>query len=84
MAYDPSKDQVLESWQNDETGLMITINRYGEGEPKCQIGPRSYTKKDGSRSTTKAGRLPVDDVVWLSEVIEEVKEKMNELFMEEG
>ena len=84
MAYDPSKDQVLESWHNDETGLMITINRYGEGDPKCQIGPRTYTKKDGTQATTKPGRLTIDDVLWLSEVIEEVKEKMNGLFMEGG
>ena len=82
MAYDAEKDQVLASWQNGETGLMVTINRYGEGEPKLQIGPRAYTKRDGSRSTAKAGRLAVDDVFWLGEIMEEVKEKMNELFQE--
>ncbi|MBW1951051.1 MAG: hypothetical protein JRJ18_16215, partial [Deltaproteobacteria bacterium] len=61
MAYDPEKDQVLETWENDETGLMVSIKRYGEGEPKLQIGPRSYTRRDGSKSTTKAGRLTIDD-----------------------
>ena len=84
MAYDPNKDQVLHSWENDETGLNISINRYGDGEPKLQIGPRAYTKKDGTRTTTKAGRLSVDDVHWLSEVLEEVKEKINEYFLNEG
>ena len=83
MAYDPTKDQVLASWQNDETGLMVTINQYGEGEPKMQVGPRSYTRKDGTQTTTKAGRLPIDDVLWLAEVIEEVKDKMNEIYLEE-
>jgi hypothetical protein len=83
MAYDPTKDQVLASWQNDETGLMVTINQYGEGEPKMQVGPRAYTKKDGTQTTTKAGRLPIDDVLWLAEVIEEVKDKMNEIYLEE-
>lgn len=84
MAYDPEKDKILASWENVETGLMVTINQYGEGEPKLQIGPRAYTKKDGSRSTSKAGRLPIDDVLWLNEVLEEIKDKMNECFMEEA
>ena len=84
MAYDPEKDQVLETWENDETGLMVSIKRYGEGEPKLQIGPRSYTRRDGSKSTTKAGRLTIDDVLWLSEILEEVKEKMNSFFLEEA
>ncbi len=82
MAYDPSKDQVLETWENEETGLVVSINRYGDGEPKLQIGPRSYTKRDGSKATTKAGRLSVDDVLWLSEVLDDVKEKMNAYFLE--
>lgn len=84
MAYDPEKDQVLETWENDETGLMVSIKRYGEGEPKLQIGPRSYTRRDGSKSTTKAGRLTIDDVLWLSEILEEVKEKMNSFFLKEA
>jgi len=83
MAYDPEKDRVLASWRNEETGLIISINRYGDGEAKLQIGPRAYIKRDGTQSTTKAGRLPIDDILWLSDVIEEVKEKMNEVFLEE-
>jgi hypothetical protein len=84
MAYDANKDKVLDSWENDETGLMISINRYGEGEPKVQIGPRSYTKKDGSKSTTKAGRLAIDDVLWLNEILDKVKDRLNEYYLEEG
>ena len=84
MAYDPEKDQVLASWENEETGLIITINRYGDGEPKLQIGPRIYTKRDGSKSTTKAGRLTVDDVLWLNDTIEEIKDKMNDFFLDDA
>lgn len=84
MAYDPSKDHVLETWENDETGLIISVNRYGEGEPKLQIGPRSYTKRDRTKATTKAGRLAVDDVLWLSEILEKVKERMNQYYLEES
>ncbi|MBW1783191.1 MAG: hypothetical protein JRL30_20920 [Deltaproteobacteria bacterium] len=84
MAYDASKDQVLDTWENDETGLQISINRYGDGEPKLQIGPRTYTKKDGSKSATKTGRLSIADVLWLEETIEDVKQKMNEYFLADG
>lgn len=77
MAYDATKDQVLESWENEETGLIISINRYGDGEPKLQIGPRTFTKKDGSKGTTKAGRLTALDLVWLGEIIDEIQDRMN-------
>jgi hypothetical protein len=83
MPYEAEKDLVLGTWENEETGLIVSIYKYGEGEPKLQIGPRSYKKKDGSVGTSKAGRLTVGDVVWLSEVIEEIKEQMNNLFLEE-
>lgn len=83
MVYDPDMDRVLASWMNEETGLMISVNRYGDGEAKLQIGPRAFTKKDGSRSTAKAGRLTMEDVLWLGDVIEEVKEKMKDLLLEE-
>lgn len=81
MAYDATKDQVLESWENDETGLIISIYRYGDGDPKLQIGPRSYKKRDGSKGTTRTGRLSIDDVLWLSEILDDIKEKMNGHFM---
>jgi hypothetical protein len=84
MPYDSSLDKILESWENDETGLNLSICRYGEGEVKLQVGPRTYTKKDGTKKATKAGRLTIDDVLWLSSVIEEVKDKMNEYFLEES
>lgn len=82
MAYDESKDQVLNTWENEETGLQISICRYAEGDPKLQIGPRTYTKKDGSKSTTRTGRLSMTDVLWLQEILEEVNEKMKTYFLE--
>jgi hypothetical protein len=84
MPYEPDKDQLLATWENDETGLTVSIYRYGDGEPKLQIGPRSYTKRDGTKATTKSGRLRMDDVLWLNEIMEEVKEKMNEYYLEEA
>ncbi|MDY6971123.1 MAG: hypothetical protein SV775_02225 [Thermodesulfobacteriota bacterium] len=84
MAYDATKDRVLATWENDETGLAISIYRYGDGEAKLQVGPRTYTKRDGTKGTTKAGRLTIDDVLWLNEILEEVKDKMNEYFLDEA
>ena len=85
MAYDASKDQALDTWENDETGLQISINQYGDGEPKLQIGPRTYIKKDGTKGgASKAGRLSIADVLWLEETIVEVIEKMNGYFLEES
>ena len=81
MAYDAAKDQALETWQNEETGLSVTIYKYGDGEPKLQIGPRRYKKKDGSATMVKAGRLSITDLRWLAEVMDEITETMKEHFL---
>jgi hypothetical protein len=79
MPYEPEKDRVLKEWRCDETGLVISINRYGDGEPKVQIGPRILLKKDGSqRAPVKAGRLSVEDLLWFYDIIDEVKEELSE------
>lgn len=78
--YDPDKDKMLKQWKCEETGLMVSINQYGEGEPKLQIGPRILMKKDGTeRRPAKAGRLTIEDVDWLFGVIDEIKEEMADL-----
>lgn len=80
MAYDPGKDKVLKKWKCDETGLTVSINRYGDGEAKVQIGPRILLKKDGSeRAPVKAGRLTIEDLIWFYDIIDEVKEELSAL-----
>ncbi len=79
MPFDPEKDKVLKKWKCEETGLVVSINKYGEGEPKVQIGPRVVLKKDGSESQRKAGRMTVEDLMWFYEIIDEVKEEMTRL-----
>ncbi|MFP4039589.1 MAG: hypothetical protein ACOCPQ_01430 [Desulfosudaceae bacterium] len=77
MAFDPEKDKMLEKWYCEETGLTVSINQYAEGQPKVQIGPRILKKKDGSdRAPAKAGRLSIEDLLWLYDIIDEVKEKL--------
>lgn len=76
--YDPDKDKQLKQWKCDETGLMVSINQYGEGEPKLQIGPRILMKKDGTeRAPAKAGRLTMEDVLWLYDIIDEIKDELS-------
>lgn len=80
MAYDPEKDKVLKKWKCNETGLIVSINRYADGEAKVQIGPRILLKKDGSeRAPVKAGRLTIEDLIWFYDIIDEVKEELSTL-----
>ncbi|MBU1711551.1 MAG: hypothetical protein KKD47_00435 [Proteobacteria bacterium] len=79
MPFDPDMDKMLKQWKNEETGLVISINQYGEGEPKLQIGPRVFIKKDGNESQRKAGRLSIEDLIWFYEIIDEVKEELSKL-----
>ena len=80
MPFDAEKDKVLKKWKCDETGLLISINQYGDAQPKLQIGPRILLKKDGSeRAPSKAGRLTVEDVMWLYDIIDEVKDELTQL-----
>lgn len=79
MAFDPDKDKILKKWQCDETGLVVTINQYGDGEPKVQIGPRMFTRKDGKESQRKAGRMTIEDVMWFYDIIDDVKEELSKL-----
>ncbi len=80
MAFDASKDKVLKSWRSEETGLVVSINQYDEGQPKVQIGPRILKKKDGSdRAPLKAGRLSIEDLLWLYDIIDEIKDDMQDL-----
>jgi hypothetical protein len=78
--YDPEMDKKIKEWKNEETGLLISIHQYGEGEPKVQMGPRVLKKKDGSdRAPSKAGRLSIEDIMWLYDIIDEVKDDLSDM-----
>jgi len=73
-------DKVLKKWKCEETGLVVTINQYGTGEPKVQIGPRILLKKDGTeRAPVKAGRLTIEDVMWFYDMIDEIKDELTNI-----
>ena len=80
MAFDPEQDKMLKKWKCEETGLVVSINQYGESEPKLQIGPRILMKKDGTeRAPMKAGRLSIEDLIWFYEIIDEIKDELSNL-----
>jgi hypothetical protein len=80
MPYDAAKDEVLKQWHCEETGLMVSIQRYDGGEAKVQIGPRILRRKDGSqRAPAKAGRLTIEDVLWLYDIMDEIKEELTSM-----
>ena len=79
MPFDPSKDEIVKQWKCDETGLVVSINRYNQGEAKVQIGPRVFTKKDGSESQRKAGRLTIEDILWLYDNIDDIKDELSNM-----
>ncbi|MBF0203544.1 MAG: hypothetical protein HQK67_04330 [Desulfamplus sp.] len=78
--FDPEKDKMLKEWKCEETGLIVSIHQYGDGEPKVQIGPRMLKKKDGTdRAPSKAGRLTIEDIMWFYNIIDEVKDELSDL-----
>jgi hypothetical protein len=80
MAYEPEKDKVLKKWRSENTGLVLSINKYGDGEAKLQIGPRILKKKDGTDGApVKAGRLSIEDVMWLYDLLDEIKDDLTRL-----
>ncbi|MBW1697908.1 MAG: hypothetical protein JRH18_07370 [Deltaproteobacteria bacterium] len=79
MPFDPQKDKILKKWKCEQTGLVVTINQYDQGEPKLQIGPRVITKRDGGEIQRKAGRLTIEDVLWFYDIIDEAKDELARL-----
>ena len=84
MAFDPEKDKILKKWKCEDTGLVVSINQYADGQPKLQIGPRILKKQDGSdRAPIRAGRLTIEDLLWFYELIDEVKDELTRLVQPE-
>lgn len=83
MPFDQEKDKILKKWKCEETGLIVSINQYENGEPKLQIGPRIFVKKDGNESQRRAGRMTIEDLLWFYDIIDEVKDDLQKLTLPE-
>lgn len=80
MPFDPSKDKLIKKWRCEDTGLVVSINQYDNAQPKVQIGPRILLKKDGTeRAPMKSGRLSMEDIMFLYDIIDEIKDEMDNL-----
>jgi hypothetical protein len=79
MPFEPEKDKIIKKWVSEKTGLQVSINRYDEGEAKVQIGPRIFKRKDGSEVQRKAGRLTIEDIGWLYDIFEALKNELEDL-----
>ncbi len=76
MAYDESKEQLLFEEVHDG-GLMLKVVSYNGGFPKVQIGPRVITKRDGTDSFIRAGRLTKEEFAWVVEHSEKMLDSMD-------
>ena len=80
MAYSKAKDVELAKWEiegDDNKVLEVSVYSYNGGEPKLQIGPRTYVKKDGSKAFGKAGRMTASEVAALAGLLVSVVEAMD-------
>lgn len=73
MAYQKEKDILIKGWafESDTDTLEVGIYQYNGGDKKLQIGPRTFTKKNGDTGHRKAGRLTVVEATWLTTVLVE-------------
>ena len=72
MAYNKGLDKVLYMANIDSadgTVLKVSVYSYNGGEPKLQIGPRVYTKRNGEDGFRKAGRLNEGEVEKLVDIL---------------
>ena len=72
MAYNKGLDKMLYMANiegENETTLKVSVYTYNGGDPKLQIGPRVYTKRNGEEGFRKAGRLSEGEVEKLVDVL---------------
>jgi len=75
MAFNKSLDVELASWTIGN-GLKLGVYSYNGGDKKLQIGPRLYTKKDGSEGFNKVGRMTADELKALAVLGDEIYQVM--------
>jgi len=79
MGYNADLDKVLLSKDiecEDGTSLKFEVYSYNGGEPKFQIGPRTYKKKNGEVGYRKAGRMTALELMELAKCTNEILKVM--------
>ena len=81
MSYDQNKDKILKYEEFDcceGRFLQMSICSYAGGPPKLQF-LRRYKKRDDTYGySTSIGRLTLQEVIWLNEVMRDFVNKMEE------
>lgn len=70
--YNKEKDKLIKyiDTTNDKGDkLCLLVYSYNNGEPKLQIS-RVFSKKDGSTSYGKVGRLNIEEVSWINDCLD--------------
>jgi hypothetical protein len=76
MAYNEDLDKVLFDGNiesEDGTVLKVSVYSYNGGDPKLQIGPREYTKKNGDKGYRKAGRMTAGELEKLVDMLPDLQ-----------
>jgi len=77
--FDRSKDVCVyeRSIGGDESSLRVCVMSYNGGEKKLQIGPRTYIKRNGTTGYGKAGRMSLNEVKAITDLMPEIEGIMN-------
>jgi len=78
--YDKSKDVCVfeRSIENGDKCLKICVMSYNGGEMKLQFGPRTYVKRNGTTGFGKVGRMTLNEVMAINDLMPEIKGIMGE------
>lgn len=78
MAFDKSKDvtHCECSIVGEKNTLVVAVKSYNGGERKLQIGPRTYTKVNGSTGYGKAGRITCEEYAQLKAMLPQIEEAL--------
>jgi hypothetical protein len=84
MAYHKDLDEKINvfnidtSTEDNESSLQLSIMSYNNKSPKLQIGPRTFLNAKGDTVYRRSGRLSVNELEKLQELLPKIIEKMKE------
>ena len=76
MAFNKALDKEVRGWvigNPEDRHLRVSVMQYNGGEMKLQIGPRVYLRANGAEGFAKAGRLTLDEIKALTDIMPEVE-----------
>lgn len=78
MGFNKDLDVAVGEWERKDedsgTVLQVSVRRYNDGDPKLQVGPRTFTNNKGEEKFRKAGRLSEEESLWLLSLSDSIKD----------